>query len=284
MFIPAGTVQVKRMNLGSCSRPRVVPLFSAVLLLLGAPCALIGQPTPAAVATFNAYTAKVESRLAFQHRSADGFLAPATNPASDTRHLQKGEPLIERLSPSAGAEVSGSLLHHWRGTAFVPEAKAADFERLMRDFKAYPQHFAPQVLQAGLIAQSGNQTQAFMRVRQRHVIPVVMDTDYDITYGRLDAQHGFSNSRSTHIAEIYGPGTPSERPLNANEEHGFLWRLNTYWSYEEKDGGLYLQVEAVSLTRSIPHGLGWAIAPYIESIPRDSLEFTLRSACNALRK
>jgi hypothetical protein len=154
----------------------------------------------------------------------------------------------------------------------------------MRDFSAYPQHFSPQVLRAGLISQSGNQAQAFMRVRQKHVISVVMDTAYDITYGQLDPQHGYSISRSTRIAEIAAPGTPSERPLEANEEHGFLWRLNTYWSYEEKDGGLYLQVEAVSLTRSIPHGLGWVIGPYIESIPRDSLEFTLRSACNALRK
>jgi hypothetical protein len=121
-------------------------------------------------------------------------------------------------------------------------------------------------------------------VRQQHVIPVVLDTTYDITYGRLDQQHGYSISRSTRIAEIYAAGTNAERALNADEEHGFLWRLNTYWSYEEKGGGLYLQIEVVSLTRSIPHGLGWAIRPYIESIPRDSLEFTLRSTCNALRR
>jgi hypothetical protein len=140
------------------------------------------------------------------------------------------------------------------------------------------------VLQAALITRSGDRMQASMRVRQQHVIPVVMDTSYDITYGRLDSQHGYSSSRSTRIAEIDSPGTSSERALNADEEHGFLWRLNTYWSYEEQDGGLYLQIEAVSLTRSIPHGIGWAIRPYAESIPRDSLEFTLRSTCNALRK
>ena len=84
--------------------------------------------------------------------------------------------------------------------------------------------------------------------------------------------------------EIDAAGTRAERTLNANEEHGFLWRLNTYWSYEERDGGLYLQIEAVSLTRSIPSGLGWLIRPYIESIPRESLEFTLRSVSGALGK
>jgi hypothetical protein len=84
--------------------------------------------------------------------------------------------------------------------------------------------------------------------------------------------------------EIADAGTARERRLSAGEEHGFLWRLNTYWSYEERDGGLYVQVEAVSLTRAVPRGLGWAIGPYVQSVPRDSMEFTLRSAVKALRK
>jgi hypothetical protein len=245
----------------------------------------VAQPTPAAVAAFNVYTQSVESRLNQQHRSAGAFVVlPDSDPVSEATRLRRGELIIERLTPSTGAEVSGSLLHHWRGAAFVPGAKAQDFERLTQDFTAYPQYFAPQVLRAALIARNGDRMQASMRVRQQHLIPVVMDTGYDITYGRLDSQHGYSSSRSTRIAEIGSPGTSSERALNADEEHGFLWRLNTYWSYEEQDGGLYLQIEAVSLTRSIPRGLGWAIRPYAESIPRDSLEFTLRSTCNALRK
>jgi hypothetical protein len=255
------------------------------LLLLGASQVAMAQPTPEAVAAFNAYAGTVESRLARQHRSDDAFLAPvASDRRAETARLRSGEYFVERLTPASGAEVSGSLLHHWRGTAFVPGAKAADFERLMQNFQAYPQHFSPQVLQAALIAHRGDRMQASMRVRQKHILTAVLDTTYDIIYGQLDKQHGYSISRSTRIAEIDSPGTASERALNASEEHGFLWRLNTYWSYEEKDGGLYLQIEAISLTRSIPHGLGWVIRPYIESIPRESLEFTLRSTCNALRR
>jgi hypothetical protein len=91
-------------------------------------------------------------------------------------------------------------------------------------------------------------------------------------------------ARSTGISEIKSPGTSEERALKPEEEHGFLWRMNTYWSYEEKDGGLYMQIESVTLTRSIPTGLGWVIGPFVSSIPRESLEFTLKSACDALRK
>jgi hypothetical protein len=154
----------------------------------------------------------------------------------------------------------------------------------MRDYCAYPRYFSPQVMQARVLTQQGDRYQAWMRVRQRHIITVVMDTTYDIAFGRLDAQHGYSISRSTQVSEIDSPGTSSERALNSKQEHGFLWRLNTYWSYEERDGGLYMQIESVSLTRSIPTGLGWAIRPFVESVPRESLEFTLRATCNALRR
>jgi hypothetical protein len=198
--------------------------------------------------------------------------------------LRRGELIVEQITPSGGAALPGAMLHHWRGTAFAAGATAADFERLMRDFTAYPQYFSPQVLRARVLTQKDDRVQALMRVRQRHVITVVMDTVYDVNFGRLDGQHGYSISRSTRISEIESPGTGGERVLSASEEHGFLWRLNTYWSYEERDGGLYMQIESVSLTRSIPRGLGWVAQPFVESVPRESLEFTLRSTCNALRE
>lgn len=198
--------------------------------------------------------------------------------------LRRGELIVEQLTPTQGVDLPGAMLHHWRGTAFAPGVKAADFERLMKDFNTYPRRYSPQVLQAKILSQQGDHMQATMRVRQRHVLTVVMDTAYDIVFARLDPRHGFSLSRSTRIAEIDAPGTAKERVLKSSEEHGFLWRLNTYWSYEERDGGLYMQIESISLTRSIPTGLAWAIRPFVESVPRESLEFTLRSTCNALRK
>ena len=82
-----------------------------------------------------------------------------------------------------------------------------------------------------------------------------MDTAYDIGFGRLDEQHGYSISRSTRISEIDSPGTGAEHALDSSQEHGFLWRLNSYWSFEERDGGLYMQIESVSLTRSVPVAL-----------------------------
>ena len=262
---------------------RVVASLLLMLAWLSGRC----EAAPAAaVSAFNAYTGKVEARLRDQHQRADEFLASVgTDSQTDTR-LRRGQVVIEQLARGKEAELPGALLHHWRGTAFVQGARAADFEQLMKNFNGYPRTFAPQVVRASILMpeKDANHFTATMRVRQHHVITVVMDPTYDVQFGRLDAQHGYSISRSTKITEIDAPGTAKEHALSESEEHGFLWRMNTYWSYEERDGGLYMQVESISLTRAIPTGLGWAVRPYVESVPRESLEFTLRAACNALKK
>lgn len=283
-----GKVQVMvHRQIRSPHRRRLPSALILLLLLLDllTPAIVSAEPPPAAaVMAFDNYIALVESRLARQHQSQSTYLAPLSSTYDGNARLRRGELIIEQLTPSSTDGLTGAMLHHWRGTAFVPGATAADFERLMKDFSAYPRHYAPQVTQAKVLSQRGDLFHATMRVRQKHIITVVMDTTYDISFDRLDPQHGASLARSTRIAEIASPGTPSERALAPSEEHGFMWRLNTYWSCEERDGGITIQIESVSLTRSIPTGLGWAIGPFVKSVPRESLEFTLQSTRNALEK
>lgn len=256
-----------------------IALSALALFALPVPCRA-DQPTPAAVATFQAYAAAVEARLAQQHQSASGFLGPTLADPGSVARLRAGQLLVEQLTPPAGAALPGAMLHHWRATAFAPGATADGFDRLMQDVSAWPRVYAPQVLAAHRLAQQDDRFPMTMRVRQKHILTVVMDTSYDVTRGRLDPEHGFILSRSTGIEELDAAG----RPLPSADEHGYLWRQNTYWSSAERDGGLYLQIESISLTRSMPAGLAWAIAPFVESVPRESLEFTLRATGNALRK
>ncbi len=258
--------------------PRYFALL-VVALTLAFPFSAVAQPKPAAISKFDSYVTAVEGRLEKQHQSGKDFLVP-----QDRARLCAGEQIIEQVMPSVGNDLPGAMLHHWRGTAFVPGATATDFARLMKDFAAYPKIYDPQVTHVRVATRQENHFQVEMRTRQKHVITVVTDLDLDVTFGRLDAQHGYSLSRSTKISEIDSPGTPRERALGPDENHGFLWRLNTYWSYEEADGGVFMQIETVSLSRSVPAALGWAIKPFVESVPRESLEFTLRSTCDALKK
>ena len=120
---------------------------SCALLLVVAVGRAVGEPSPAAVSGFNSYVGGVEARLARQHGVREGFLAGGAASGESGMRLRRGELIVEQLTP-AGRGLPGAMLHHWRGTAFAAGATAADFERLMRDFDAYPQRFSPQVVQA----------------------------------------------------------------------------------------------------------------------------------------
>jgi hypothetical protein len=259
---------------------RIGSLLLALGLGFGSRLGRADQPSPAAAATFEAYAGAVDARLGRQHASSEKFLGDLLADSAAIARLRASQLVVEQLTPPAGAALPGAMLHHWRATAFAPGATAESFDRLMRDFTAWPRVYAPEVLETRVLAQQDDRYQITMRVRQRHVLTVTMDTSYDVGFGQLDDRYRFSASRSTQISELDGSG----HALSPTAEHGYLWRQNTYWSAVERDGGLYLQIESVSLTRSIPTGLAWLIGPFVESVPRDSLEFTLRATRMALRK
>ncbi len=255
---------------------RWVAVFGLGLGLMLTVAAARAEAPAQASAAFTAYVGTVEARLAQEHQSREGFLTGTAATPEGQARLRRGEVLIEEVKTP---QVPDAMLHDWRGAAFAPGAKAADFEKLLRNFDGYAHVFAPQVIAARTLLADGDHVEGTMRVRQKHVITVVMDTAYDVRFGRLDPLDGWSASRSTRVQEIADAGTNQERALTPKEDHGFLWRINTYWTWQERDGGLYLQVESVSLTRGIPTGLGWIVGPFVESVPRESLEFTLRAVC-----
>jgi len=267
------------MHRQGMERPRLLRLCVVLLMALLANRGWALAPSAADNAAFDRYTQSVEARLAMQHQSSSSFLQFPADPKLRAR-LLRGEVLLERLSPSD--QPASAMLHHWRATAFVPRATSKGFQAVLSDFEAYPHVFAPQLLRDRVLSQQPLQVE--LRMRQRHGITVVLDETCDVSFGRLDPDRSYSSSRSVRIHEVASPGTASEHWLSDEQQVGFLWRQNTYWSAEQREDGLYLQVESVSLTRPIPFGLAWAVRPYIESIPRESLAFVMDSVRTALRQ
>jgi len=103
-----------------------------------------------------------------------------------------------------------------------------------------------------------------------------------VTYRILAPDRAVSDSYSTRIAEVENAGGANESEKPVGDDHGFLWRLNSYWRFLERDGGVYVQLEAISLTRDIPTGLNWLVSPFVTSIPKESLVFTLARTREAL--
>ena len=257
---------------------------AAVILALTVPCSSARLTEPAKRA-FENYAAAVEKRLAQQHASPDTYLVAlnsgTVDQATTERQLQSGAPRIEAVNGGM-REVDGGLLHHWRGTAFVPGGKAADMLALLRDYNHLSTYYAPEVESSRLVSEHGEAATVAMRFKKQVVAPIALEAEYDVRSGLSGASSGYSLSRSTHIWEIEYPGTSHERRLREGNDDGFLWRLNTYWSFLEVPGGLLIECEAISLTRDVPSGLGWLVNPIIQDMPRESLKFTLTATQNAL--
>ena len=121
-----------------------------------------------------------------------------------------------------------------------------------------------------------------MRFRRKKIVTVVLNTEQDVTYFHDSATREHSRSSAVRIREVANPGTTEEKEKTPEEENGFLWKMETWWRMEERDGGVYVQNEAVTLTRDIPAGLGWLIRPFVTSIPKETLEFTMNATRTAV--
>ena len=140
------------------------------------------------------------------------------------------------------------------------------------------------IQRARLASHTGDHFTASMRTSMKKVITVVLDGDYDADYRSLGSARAFVRTLTTNVQEVHDAGRPTETRRPADQGTGFLWRLNTYCSFEARSEGTYEQCESVSLTRDVPFGLGWLIKPFVTGIPREALEFTLGRVRAALAK
>lgn len=239
-------------------------------------------------ATVKAFDTYVE---AAEERSATPFLWIDTQPPADRQRLlvglRNGELLIKRLRERPGGrdmDVPGGLIHHWLGTVFVRNATAAEAVTLLQDYDRHADVYAPAVARSHLLSHHGDEFRFSLRFVMTKAITVVIDGEHQARFAWLGPSRARSWIRSTRLAEVTDAGTAREHAEPVGQGGGYLWRLNSYWRFDERDGGVYIECESVSLTRGIPYGLGWALGPFITSLPRESLELTLTKTRDALMK
>lgn len=239
---------------------------------------------PRTVAAFDRYVRAAEAQMV-----PNPFLRVDALPDAERRagmaELNRGQLYVERLQTreaSKEIEVPGGLLHHWLGAAFVPGATVDQAVSLMQDYDHHAEIFRPAIARSKLLSRDGDVFRVDLRFTMKKVITVVVNTENEARFTRLAPDRVQSRIYSLRVAEVENAGTPQEKELPVGHDGGYLWRLYTYWRFLERDGGTYIQCEAISLTRGIPLGFGWLIGPFVTSIPRESLAFTLETARKTL--
>ncbi len=192
--------------------------------------------------------------------------------------LKNGKVELRRVSGEQGAggnTIPGGMIHDWQGMVFIPGVKLDEVLDFLKDYDSRATDYAPDVERSKIEEHDGDHYRVFMRFHRKKIITVVLNTEQEITYYRDSRTRAHSRSTATRIAEVENAGTPQEKEKPPGEDSGFMWRLETWWRMEERDGGVYVENEVVSLTRDIPSGLAWMIEPFVTGIPKESLEFTM---------
>ncbi len=199
--------------------------------------------------------------------------------------MRRGETRMSRLETREGGAAipcPGGLIHHWVGAVFIPGASVDEVLAVLEDYDRQAEYYAPDVERSKLLARDGDKFRVFLRFRRKKVITVVLDTEHEVTYFRDAAGLAHSRSSAVRIAQVENADTAAEREKTPGDDDGFLWKMETWWRVKEEDGGVYVQSEVASLTRGIPAGLGWVVGPFVTSIPKETLAFTLEATRKAV--
>ena len=247
--------------------------------LAGAAPARVAELKPKTVEAWERHVALTEERIERELASGRGFLVQDFfgEPAGERCRAEASQGkvcIVEMQASSETVEVPGGLIHHWMGSIFVP---GANLESLLAWVKDYDEHhrFFDEVEASRLIARDGERFEMFLRLKRTKILTLHYNTTPEVMYRRHSPSRASSMSRTTRIAELENAGQADEREKTPGEERGFLWRLNSYWRFEEREGGVAVSCESLSLSRGLPFGVGWLIKGYIKSVPRESMEATL---------
>jgi len=258
-----------------------------VLLAIGASAFASDEAKlqPKTAQGFAKYVAAVEARRMKEVANNEPFLEferySSAQQARVMASLKRGEVFVERGRVSreqAAAEIpiDGGLVNHCRGIVFVPNVKLDQLLKVLQEPLA-DKHKQEDVISSRVVSRDGDSQKVFLRLRRTKFVTVVYDTEYDVDYKRLAADRALSNSISTKIVEIENPGTTRERALPEGDDHGYMWRLNSYWRYKQIDGGVLVEIESLTLSRDLPPIVGPLIRPIVNSTARESVTRTLAS-------
>jgi hypothetical protein len=199
-----------------------------------------------------------------------------------TQQVRGGKVVAQFFSGRGPAKVSNGLIHDWIAAAFIPDSTIKDVLAVIQDYDNHKNIYKPEVIDSKLISHHNNDFQIYLRLLKKKIITVVLDTEHAVHYHPLARTRWVCRSHTTRIAEVENAGSHEEHVSPPDTGHGFLWRLYSYWRLQERDGGVVVECRAISLTRDVPFGLGWAVEPIIQKLPKESLINTLEATRQAL--
>jgi hypothetical protein len=247
-----------------------------VILLLSCAAAQGADLEQATLRAWEEYTRSATSQMEQRVKPGTSFLWMDEMP--DRRHkVRAGEVVVSPIGPQVPMRIASGLIHHWVGTVFVPQVTLDKVLAVVGDYSRYKEFYAPTVVDSKAVVSGDGQDRFSMRLMNKSfVLTTAFDADYESCYVRLDSHHGYTVSRTTRVQEVEQYGSPSQRALAEGAGSGIIWRLFSITRFLERDGGVYIEIEAIGLSRDIPASMRWLMEPIVRRVSRSSIATCLR--------
>jgi hypothetical protein len=230
---------------------------------------------PATLAAFAKYVAQFERDVATPYAQSGKMWIDGASCCVRNGGFTSGRPVVE---PRENSDITGGSIHHFTGAIHIAGGTIADVRRIMQDYANYPKYFKPDVSKGSgapnpdSTPDDEHYTSHISLVQSTLWVAVSYDCVYDTHYRMLDPHRWQSKSTAVSIKEWRDAKNATQGYFPEGDDHGFLWRTNTYWFVRENNGGVDVTLDSMTLSRTIPTGFAW----WGTKRTRDAVEKMLR--------
>jgi hypothetical protein len=236
------------------------------------------------VQAWDTYVRAANTRVEERASGRSPFLWVDENPERVQR-VRAGEILVAPVMSDNPRKVPHGLIHDWIGAMFLPNAKLDDVMGVLHDYDHYKDFYKPLVVKSKLLERTQDHEKVTLLMMQKAFsVTAAVETENEVLIVRPDANRAYSLSNSVRVQEIANCGQPGEHALPEGQGPGYVWREFSVSRLEQRDGGVYVEIETIAMSRGIPVMLRWMIKPLVENLPRKIMLATLTDTRDAVNQ
>jgi hypothetical protein len=263
---------------------RTRPLLAVLFLLLTPALSKPTELKQQTVEAWDAYVRAANMRMETRASGQSPFLWVDEKP-DRVQRVRAGEVLVAPVDGDNPHKVPHGLIHHWIGAIFLPNTNLDDVMRVLDNYDRYKDFYKPIVVRSKLVERTNDHEKVTLMMMQRvYSVTAAVETDNEILIVRPDADRAYSLSNSVRVQEIADYGKPHEHALPEGHGPGYVWREFSVSRFEQRDGGVYVEIETMAMSRGIPVALRWMINPLVGNLPRKIMLAMLTDTRNAVNE
>jgi ABC-type transporter Mla MlaB component len=269
---------VRGSFVGGSARNLLLLLLVLVFQVRGSAATLKSET----IAAWDDYLQEANAKL--EDRVRSGVFLWTFDNAERAARVRGGDIFVAPVPGQNPKKVPNGLIHHWIGAMFVQNLKLDDVLEVTSDYDHYKEFYRPSVIESKSISRQGSADRfRILLMNKSFFVKTALETEYQAINVRLDERRFYSISRTTRVQEMDDFGQPDEHRIAEGEGNGYIWKLFSIARFQQADGGVYIELEAIALSRDIPPGVRLLVDPVVRRVSRSSLLISLEQTAEAAR-